>query len=59
MRIDPLTYGVAALRWTFYGPSVSPGEGIPGPAAALAILAALGAVAFAADLWVMRGGRVE
>jgi daunorubicin resistance ABC transporter membrane protein len=59
MRIDPLTYGVAALRWTFYGSSTSLGEGIPGPAAALAILAALGAVAFAADLWVMRGGRVE
>lgn len=59
MRADPLTYGVAALRWTFYGPSVSMGEGIPGPATALAILAGLGAVAFAADLWVMRGGRVE
>ncbi|HKH47014.1 MAG TPA: ABC transporter permease [Thermoanaerobaculia bacterium] len=59
MRIDPLTYGVAALRWTFYGPAAALGEGIPGPAAALAILAALGAVAFAADLWVMRRGRVE
>jgi ABC-2 type transport system permease protein len=59
MRIDPLTYGVAALRWTFYGPEVSLGEGIPGPAGALAILALLGGLAFAADLWVMRTGRVE
>jgi len=59
MRIDPLTYGVAALRWTFYGPTAALGEGIPGPAAALAILAALGGVAFAADLWVMRRGRLE
>jgi hypothetical protein len=35
------------------------GAGIPGPAAALAILALLGGVAFAADLWVVRKGRVE
>lgn len=64
MRIDPLTYGVAALRWTFYGPAAhgpaaSLGEGIPGPRAAVALLAVLGAVAFAADLWVMRRGRLE
>ena len=59
MRIDPLTYGVAALRWTFYGPTASLGEGIPGPAASLAILAVLGGLAFAADLWVMRRGRLE
>jgi ABC-2 type transport system permease protein len=59
MRIDPLTYGVAALRWTFYGSAASLGEGIPGPGAALAILAVLGAAAFAADLWVMRRGRLE
>jgi ABC-2 type transport system permease protein len=59
MRIDPLTYGVAALRWTFYGPAASLGEGIPGPAGALAILALLGALAFAADLWVMRRGRLK
>ena len=59
MRIDPLTYGVAALRWTFYGPAASPGEGIPGPQGALAILVVLGIAAFAADLWVMRRGRLE
>jgi ABC-2 type transport system permease protein len=59
MRIDPLTYGVAALRWSFYGSAAEMGAGIPGPAAALAILALLGGVAFAADLWVVRKGRVE
>ncbi len=59
MRVDPLTYGVAALRWTFYGPAAELGEGIPGPAAALAILVVLGLVAFAADLWVMRRSRLE
>lgn len=59
MRADPLTYGVAALRWTFYGPAAALGEGIPGPAAALAILAAFGLIAFAADLWVMRRGSLK
>jgi daunorubicin resistance ABC transporter membrane protein len=59
MRIDPLTYGVAALRWTFYGPAASLGEGIPGPRAAVALLAVLAAFAFAADLWVMRRSRLE
>lgn len=59
MRADPLTYGVAALRWSLYGPAAALGEGIPGPAAALAILALVAAAAFVADLWVMRGGRVE
>lgn len=59
MRIDPLTYGVAALRWTFYGPAASLGEGVPGPRAALVVLIGLGCAAFAADLWVMRRGRLE
>ena len=59
MRVDPLTYGVAALRWAFYGPAASLGEGIPGPGVALALLAGLGGLAFAADLWVMRRGRLE
>lgn len=59
MRIDPLTYGVAALRWALYGPAASLGEGIPGPAVALALLAGLGLLAFAADLWVMAWNRPE
>jgi ABC-2 type transport system permease protein len=59
MRIDPLTYGVAALRWALDGPAASLGEGIPGPAVALALLAGLGVLAFAADLWVMAWNRPE
>ena len=59
MRINPLTYGMAALRWALYGTSASLGEGVPGPAASVAATVVLGIAAFAADLLVTRGGRVE
>jgi ABC-2 type transport system permease protein len=60
MRADPLTYGVAALRWALYGPGVSLGDGVPGAGVSLAVLAVTAALAFAADVWVMgRRGRVE
>src|SRR5438270_9959411 len=36
MRVNPLTYGVAALRGTLYG-TAAPLPGLPGPAAALAV----------------------
>ncbi|MFP5289091.1 MAG: ABC transporter permease, partial [Thermoanaerobaculia bacterium] len=35
MRLNPLTYGVAGLRWVLYGPSASLGSALPGPAASL------------------------
>jgi ABC-2 type transport system permease protein len=53
MRINPMTYGVAALRWALYGPAAALGEGLPGPGVALAATLAAGALAFAADLLVM------
>jgi ABC-2 type transport system permease protein len=59
MRIDPLTYGVAALRWMLYGPAASLGSALPGPGVSLAVTLALGIAGFAADLLVTRGGRVE
>lgn len=59
MRINPLTYGVAALRWAFYGPAASLGRGLPGPAVSLAVTLGAGLLAFAACLVVTRGGRVE
>jgi ABC-2 type transport system permease protein len=58
MRINPLTYGVAALRGTFYG-AASLGPGMPGPAASLAVTAAMGLAAFAAGLLATRGGRID
>ena len=59
MRADPLTYGVAALRWVLYGPQANLGSGVPGPALSLAVTAGVGALAMAVDLLVTRGGRVE
>ncbi|HSK79235.1 MAG TPA: ABC transporter permease [Thermoanaerobaculia bacterium] len=59
MRADPLTYGVAALRWVLYGPQANLGSGVPGPALSLAVTAGAGALALAVDLLVTRGGRVE
>jgi ABC-2 type transport system permease protein len=57
MRINPLTYGVAALRWAFYGTAEAVGPGLPGPAASVAVTIAIAAAAFGLDLLVMRGGR--
>jgi ABC-2 type transport system permease protein len=59
MRINPLTYGVAALRWALYGPAASLGRGTPGPALSVAVTLAVGLAAFVACLLVTRGGRVE
>jgi ABC-2 type transport system permease protein len=59
MRINPMTYGVAALRWVLYGPGAPQGGGLPGPSLSIAATLAVGAAAFAADLLVTRSGRVE
>lgn len=59
MRLDPLTYGVAALRWVLYGPQAELGSGVPGPALSLAVTVALGVLGLGIDLLVTRGGRVE
>ena len=59
MRIDPLTYGVAALRHALYpGRAAAAFGGLPALPAALAVTAVVAALAFAADLAVTRGGRV-
>jgi len=57
MRLNPLTYGVAALRGVLYGPATAPG--LPGPAVSLAVTLAMGLAAFAAGLLATRGGRVD
>ena len=59
MRCDPLTYGVAALRWVLYGPRAELGSGVPGPALSIAVTAAIGVIVLGIDLLVTRGGRVE
>jgi ABC-2 type transport system permease protein len=59
MRLNPLTYGVAALRGVLYGPVAGLGNGLPGPAVSLAVTLAMGLAAFAAGLLATRGGRVD
>jgi ABC-2 type transport system permease protein len=49
MRINPLTYGVAALRRALAGGALS---GLPGLGASLAVTAACAALAFGAAVWV-------
>jgi ABC-2 type transport system permease protein len=62
MRVNPLTYGIDALRGTLALSPMSPmspvSAGAP-VAIPLAITVALALLAFAADLLVTRGGRVE
>ena len=59
MRLNPLTYGLAALRWVLYGPGASLGRGLPGLVPSLGLTAVLGVVLLGLDLLVTRGGRVE
>jgi len=56
MRINPLTYGIAALRGAIGGGG---GATVAMPVFPLGITAGMALVAFAADLLVTRGGRVE
>jgi len=51
MRLNPLTYGVGALRGTLFGGGT--------PASSLAVTLLLGLAAFAAGLLATRGGRVD
>lgn len=56
MRANPLTYGVAALRWALYGSAEAGlgGTGLPGPGAAIAVTVLAAALAFGFDLLAMR-----
>lgn len=57
MRLNPLTYGIAALRHAFYGAAL--GEGMPGSALSLAVTLAVGLASFSLGLLATRGARVE
>ncbi len=57
MRLNPLTYGIAALRHAFYGAAL--GEGMPGPALSLIVTFAVGLASFSLGLLATRGARVE
>lgn len=57
MSANPLTYGVAALRWALYGSAPEVGTGLPGPGVAIAVTVLAAAAAFGFDLLVMRSER--
>jgi len=62
MRLNPLTYGVAALRGVLDAGSGAAASGLPGamgPVGASVATALLALLAFGAGLLVTRGGRVE
>jgi ABC-2 type transport system permease protein len=54
MRANPLTYGVAALRWALYGSAPEVGTGLPGPGVAIAVTILAAVLAFGFDLLAMR-----
>lgn len=61
MRVNPLTYGVSALHDLLVarGAGAAAPSGIVSPGVAVAITVALALVAYACDLAITRGGRVE
>ena len=59
MRVNPLTYGVAALRSVLQGPAATAGSGLPGPAVSVTLTAALGLASLAGGLLATLGGRVD
>lgn len=59
MRINPLTYGLAALRSLLYGAPPASSPGAPGLGLSIAVLAGVGLAAMAADVLVMGKGRID
>lgn len=55
MRVNPLTYGTAALRQALYGDSAALAD-LPPLAGCLLVLIVWAAVSFAASMWVVRRG---
>ncbi len=57
MRLNPLTYGTAALRRVLYPPDVLPGGGLPEMGTALAVLVGGTVAALVAALLVVEAER--
>ena len=55
MRLNPLTYGIAAMRHVLYFSSSGPGEDLPSRALCLIILVVWCLVCLVLDLWIVRG----
>jgi ABC-2 type transport system permease protein len=56
MKVNPLTYGTAALRRVLYGETPLPGQSLPALELSVAVILVWGVLALLADIWVVRGG---
>ena len=54
MEINPLTYGMSAVRWAIYGSDVASTMGIPGFGVSVGITVAFAAIVFAAAISMTR-----
>lgn len=54
MRLNPLTYGTAALRRVLYGDLPLAGQGLPSLGLSLTVMLIWAAAALAADVWLVR-----
>jgi len=54
IAINPLTYGLSAVRWSIYGPEVASGMGLPGFGLSVGVMAAFGVVVFMAAISMTR-----
>ena len=52
IAVNPVTYGVAAVRWSLYGPTTYAAIGGPAPVVSLAVLVTFGVAMFIAALGV-------
>jgi len=54
IAVNPLTYGLAAVRWSIYGNEVASTMGLPGFALSVIVTVAFGALAFGAAIAMTR-----
>jgi ABC-type polysaccharide/polyol phosphate export permease len=54
MELNPLTYGMAAVRWSIYGKEVASTMGIPGFNLSVGITVGFAALVFAAAISMTR-----
>ena len=54
MRLNPLTYGTAALRQVLYGDLLQAGPSLPSMGLCLAVMLVWAAAALAVDVWLVR-----
>jgi ABC-type polysaccharide/polyol phosphate export permease len=54
IALNPLTYGLSAVRWSIYGNEVASTMGLPGFSLSVGVTVAFGAIAFGAAIAMTR-----